>query len=89
MIDSGTLAARFSEGDRDYRQRQVMQYFVIETVFNDPLRAMEVYRLLLRRSGEHAAEMFYRLFEQAKERSLAYLWYWHVAMTKKPRRRLP
>lgn len=83
MIDSRTLAARFCEADRDGRRHEMMQYFVIKTVLTDPLRAVEVYRILLRNSGERAAETFYRLLEQAKTRSLFYLWYWHVAMTRR------
>jgi hypothetical protein len=87
-MNASILAARFAEGDHK-RRRQVTQFFVIKTVFDDSLRSMDVYRRLRQNSGEHAAELFYELFSQAKTRSLTYLWYHHVLMTRPNRRRLP
>ena len=72
MISTHTLSATFRNGDLPWRPRRLGQYWVVQVVKNDPVRAVEVYGHLIRHGGsDHAAALFLELLREAHERPFA------------------
>ena len=67
MVSARTLSAIFRSGDLPFRPRRLAMYWVVQTVKNDPIRTVEVYRDLMRSGGtNHAAETFLALLKQER-----------------------
>lgn len=84
------LSAIFRSGDLPFRPRYIAQHFVVQRVKDDPLRAVLVYRDLLRTGGtNHAAEKFLGLLEQARTRNPWVVWMWNVVEHRPTPRPIP
>ena len=77
-MDVQSLGAMFCNGDLDRRRRHVGQYFVLNMVRDNPVRAVGVYRHLIRWHGQHAADLFYEYLGKPDHDA----WYHLVAMTR-------
>jgi len=89
MIPARTLAARFMEGDREFRPRHLTKLWVVRLVKNDPVRAVQVHHELMTRGGtSHAALEFMLLLEQMQEKGEFFLW-WHMVLQKREWAPLP
>lgn len=69
MVSASTLSAMFRSGDMPerFRPKRLAQYWVVQTVKDDPVRCLAVYADLREKGGTaHAAELFRALVEEAR-----------------------
>jgi len=72
MVKASTLSAMFRSSDMPFRRRHLTQWWVVQTVKNDPVRAVQVYKHLREHGGtSHAADLFLHMLEANQERPFA------------------
>lgn len=75
MMPASTLSAMFRSGDMPerFRPRRIVQFWVVQTVKDDPVRCLAVYADLREKGGTaHAAELFRSLVEEALQAPLRF-----------------